>query len=108
MLFALFVISLLVTIGLAIYAGGALLGVRTSKLESFSVPPSLPTHSPYLALPTPPPAPVRAARGTTPPPIPSRAASPVPAGVITNREDVTEPELATDARFSVRRSRPSL
>jgi hypothetical protein len=103
-LFALFVISLLVTIGLALYAGGALIGIRTTKIESFSVPP----HSPYLALPTQPPAPIRVARGTTPPPIPSRAASPVPAGVITNREDATEPQLAPDARFSVRRSRPRI
>ncbi len=105
MLFALFVISLLVTIGLAIYAGGALIGIRTTKIESFSVPPP---HSTYLALPTPPPAPIRAARGTTPPPIPSRAASPVPTGVITNREDAPEPQLAPDARFSVRRSRPRI
>lgn len=104
MLFALFVISLLVAIGLAIYAGGALLGTRTTKIESFSVPP---VHAPYLALPTPPLAPVRVARGTTPPPIPAaRAASPALPGVISNRDDLTDPEVPPDARFSVRRSRP--
>ena len=102
-LFAVFLISLLATVGLAIYLGGALFGVRRNRVDSFSVPP--PVSNPYITLPTPPPAPLRVARGTTPPPIP-RAASPKPPGVISNRDDATDPEIPADARFSVRKSRP--
>jgi hypothetical protein len=111
-LFALFVISVLVTVGLAIYAGSALIGVRQNKVDAFSVPPTVPPpdYSPFTALPSPPPVPVRVARGTTPPPVPTaaRAPSPNPPGVISNREDATDPDVPVDARFSVRRSRPRL
>lgn len=76
MLFAVFVISVLATVGFAAYAGGALFGIRSSKVESFSVPPPPAFHT--VSLPHPPPEPVRAARGTTPPPIPAAAAMPLP------------------------------
>lgn len=101
MLFAVFLISLLAAVGLGIYSYGALVGVRSQKLDSFQVPPPLP-QQPYVSLPYPPEPPVRAARGTTPPPLPlDRAPSPVP-GVVSSREDSTEPDA--NARFSVKRA----
>lgn len=98
MLFAVFLISLLVTIGLGIYCYGALVGVRSQKVEGFHVPPAQPQpqYVQFVSLPQLPEPPVRAARGTTPPPLPP--------GVISNRDDATDPEIAADARFSVKRA----
>jgi hypothetical protein len=99
-LFAVFLISLLVAVGLGVYFAGGLLAGRSRNITGFTVPPA----TPYVSLANPPPPAVRVARGTTPPPFvaPTRASSPVPAGVVSSRQDSTQPDA--DARFSVKRA----
>lgn len=105
MLFVVFVVSVAVFVGFAAFSLRALLGGR--KARRFDVP-----AQPIAAR--------RIARGSTPPPIDhtpidvspfgqlhDNSSSRLP-GVISNREDATEPDVAADARFSVRRSRPRL
>ncbi|MBA2540125.1 MAG: hypothetical protein H0V17_10860 [Deltaproteobacteria bacterium] len=103
MLFAVFLISLLAAVGLGIYCYGALVGVRRQKLDNFQVPPAQPQpYVQFVSLPQLPEPPVRAARGTTP--LPLAPGAPLPPGVISNREDSTDPEVPADSRFSVTRS----